>query len=54
LKWSWLKAFTTTNTGIVDVWTDDIAEYHPLENYPNNKGWTDVDLRITCKDPYSA
>jgi len=49
-----LKDFTTTNTGKVDVWTSDIATYHPLENYLNSSKWTDIDLRITCKDPISA
>ena len=49
-----MKAFTTASTGVVDVWTDDVATYHPLGGYPNNKGWTDVDLRVTCKDPKST
>ena len=29
LEWSWLKAFATSNTAEINVWTSDVAKYHP-------------------------
>jgi len=40
-------------SGIIDVWTKDYATYHPQLNYPNNKPWTDVKLRVTLRDDYA-
>jgi hypothetical protein len=48
-----MLAFQSTNTAQINVWTSDIATYHPISGYPNNSKWTDIDLRLTLKDPYS-
>jgi len=48
-----MLAFQSTDTAQINVWTSDIATYHPISGYPNNSKWTDVDLRLTLKDPYS-
>lgn len=51
--WTWKTSFAALNTAETVVYTTDYATYHPITGYPNNKGWTDMDLRVTLVDLYS-
>jgi len=47
----WVQSFVGA-TGVLTVWTDSLV-YHPITAYPNNSPWTNLDLRVTLRDPYS-